>query len=88
MLCAHASQMFEWLPYNSGRLDEVPPDPAGRLAMMLQRVERGGRARAELARRTGVRVGPVATCTLAELFQISEYGRQPDDENLRALFGG
>ena len=34
MLACHVSQMFEWLPYTKGILDQVPDDPAARLAWL------------------------------------------------------
>ena len=30
MLHCHTSQMYEWLPFNAGRLEEVPPSPQDR----------------------------------------------------------
>jgi len=33
---AHVSQMYEWLPWLSGRLDAVPKDPAERKALMTK----------------------------------------------------
>lgn len=86
MLAAHVSQFFEWLPFNGGRLHEVPADDAGRLELMNSRVAQRGKALCDLARRAGVRAGDSEHCTCAELFQVSEYGRQPSDSDLRELF--
>lgn len=77
---AHASQLFEWLPYNAGTLATVPGDGAGRREFARTRFEnRGAAVRAACAPdRDGFR--------FAEAFQISEYGRQPAVGELGALF--
>lgn len=81
MCCAHASQYFEWLPYNAGELEAVPETEAARRAWLGERVRR----RAEQVReRCGQRAPAGTRC--AEAFQISEYGRQSDAEELRRLF--
>ena len=82
----HESQIFEWLPYNAGRLDEVPAGAADRRRYVLERLRARGAA---VLARPGTReaLGPAAaTTTAAEAFQISEYGRQPSEAELRALF--
>jgi len=87
MAVAHASQLFEWLPYNAGTLDQVPADAAARRAFVARRVAARGenvleRCRGELEERLGPNHG--ARC--AEAFRISEYGRQPAPDELAALF--
>ncbi|WP_309721902.1 PIG-L family deacetylase [Armatimonas sp.] len=84
MVCAHASQFFEWLPYNAGLLAEVPTDEAGRQARVRGIVERRGAYRAEKSAGARINGGP---CQHAEAFRICEYGRQPSDDELRQLFG-
>jgi LmbE family N-acetylglucosaminyl deacetylase len=84
---AHVSQIFEWLPYNAGTLDQVPPDPAGRREFATRRISGRGeavveRCRAKLEERRGANHG----IRCAEAFQISEYGRQPSAEELSTLF--
>ena len=84
-LAAHESQQFDWLPWLAGTLDQVPADEAGRLEF--------------LARRRGFRPGPSARESLvrwygdkgktvqhAEGFEICEYGKQPDEKEIRRLF--
>jgi LmbE family N-acetylglucosaminyl deacetylase len=76
----HASQLYEWLPYNSGTLDQVPEEPAARREFARRRFE---------ARAAAVRehcAPPTAGSRFAEAFQISEYGRQPSAGELRELF--
>lgn len=76
----HASQLYEWLPYNSGTLDRVPADEDGRRAYARRRFEGDGAAMREHC------APPGASYRFAEVFQISEYGRRPSAEELRDLF--
>jgi len=88
MVAAHESQVFEWLPYNACRLDQVPPaaDHQGRLAMVADQMRaRGAYRRERVAECLERCVGPNAA-RYAEAFQICEYGRVPGEEELRALF--
>jgi LmbE family N-acetylglucosaminyl deacetylase len=81
MMCAHESQFFEWIPFNMWTLDEVPKDEDDRREWLGARY----RARAaDVADKYRDRLGPVTKH--AEAFQISEYGRRPDAEELRQLF--
>ena len=76
---AHESQFFEWLPYNAGVLSEIPSDGEGRRAHVADRVKRRAEAlRDRYQAPPGVRY--------VEAFQISEYGRHPDEAELESLF--
>ena len=77
--------MFEWLPYNTGRLDRVPPDMNGRLAMIDHILRSRDGARAEKVAISGVTIPENAKCI--EAFQICEYGRKPLHDELTSLFG-
>jgi LmbE family N-acetylglucosaminyl deacetylase len=83
----HASQVYEWLPWNAGRADEVPADEPGRRAYLHRYLERDAalavEARAALERWYGP---AAAACRYAEAFEICELGRQADDAELRRLF--
>ena len=83
---AHVSQMYEWLPWLNGRLDQVPKDPAARRAMTAK--QRWGRVtdatRAALAKYYGAEAG--AKVEHAEAFEICEYGRRPDAAEVKRLF--
>jgi LmbE family N-acetylglucosaminyl deacetylase len=83
MLCAHESQFFEWLPYNSGAPDPVPADAPSRRAHVT-------RVAQDLGRRRREQCGALlpAECAYAEAFQISEYGAQPAASERTALFPG
>jgi len=86
---AHVSQFYEWLPWTSGELDDVPEDPEERKAWLTTR-----RARAitqEIRTALTKWYGPerAETTTHAEVFEVCEYGRQPDDDAdnfIRQLF--
>lgn len=88
MTCAHVSQMFEWLPYNAGRLDQVPPesDPAGRREMMARHIRARGEHRRERTQAVLHKQYGANAIRYAEAFQICEYGRVPDAEEWRDLF--
>lgn len=81
----HVSQMYEWLPYNLGILDQVPEDPEARIRFARTWMEDRGRNVAEGCRELAPERVP-ANCRFAEAYQISEYGRQPTAEELARLF--
>jgi hypothetical protein len=68
-----------------GILDRVPADPAARLEWLrTTRSERISDAvRAALKKRYAAKADSV---TNAEAFELCEYGRQPNEEELRRLF--
>jgi len=89
MVHCHASQVYEWLPYSSGTLDQVPESDADRRAWLAQQVQARFGAVADDAREVlkklyGEERG--AAIRTAESIMISEYGRRPSDEELRGLF--
>ena len=83
-LDAHVSQFYEWLPWHAGALDQVPKDPGERLAWLkAQRRFDLPEAWREAARaRYGAAAGEIRH---AEAFEITEYGRQPSEEEIRRL---
>lgn len=89
MLDAMESQVYEWLPWHDGALAEVPQDKIERLEWLKNRwgpyfEEATGRAAGALRQRYG---NAKADATrFAELFEISEYGHQPSESEIRALF--
>jgi LmbE family N-acetylglucosaminyl deacetylase len=86
MAAAHESQVFEWLPYNAGALDQVPSDPNERIQWLAERIRQRNARVMDRCRITWEErmEGNAPQC--AEAFQISEYGRQPGAEELRMLF--
>lgn len=85
-LDAHVSQVYEWLPWIGGYLDQVPADVAKREQW--------------LATNRAVRITPEVRTSLekwygkeyaaqvqhAEAFEICEYGNQPGESEIRRLF--
>ncbi len=89
MLACHESQVFEWLPYNGGYLEQVPTGQEARLEWLRGRLaERYGRVadafRCRLEERYGSPRG--GAVQFAEVFEICEYGRRPEPELLEELF--
>ena len=85
MLDAHVSQMYEWLPWHEGKLAEVPQDPAARKKWLF--TQRASKVPAEWKQALERWYGPkAASIQYAEAFEITEYGRQPDDAEIRKLF--
>lgn len=88
VLDAMDSQFYEWLPWMDGVLDQVPQEPAARRRWLEQTWDaffRGpaGREPDALQRWYGEHAAKV---TYAELFEVCEYGRQPDAAELGTLF--
>jgi LmbE family N-acetylglucosaminyl deacetylase len=85
MICAHASQFFEWLPYNAGTLSILPSDAAGQRAFVAERYKKKA---ADLRERYAALVDELGLGNpqYVEAFQISEYGRKPERNDLIDLF--
>ena len=85
MLDAHVSQMYEWLPWHDGKLDEVPKDPEARKRWLAG--QRRSRVwpdwKSALEKWYGAQA---ASIKHVEAFEITEYGRQPDEAEIRKLF--
>ncbi len=89
MLACHRSQVFEWLPYLAGTLDQVPSGEAQRLAWVRQWYGRQISPRAERFRRELIAAyGPErgARIEFAEIFEISQYGAPLDAQSRARLF--
>jgi LmbE family N-acetylglucosaminyl deacetylase len=85
-LDAHVSQFYEWLPWTVGRLEEVPEGAAARRAWLgeIRRRPIKPEVRAALVKWYGLEGGNAAEH--AEAFEVCEYGRQPNEEDIRRLF--
>jgi hypothetical protein len=83
------SQFAEWMPWHGDYLDRVPKDPAAAkkwIADAFRKRMKGvaQRYRKELTNWYGAEKGE--TVAYAEAFEVCEYGRQPTEQELRALF--
>ncbi len=85
-IAAHESQVYEWLPWLAGALDQVPKDPAARRAWLDKNREFrvSPRVREALVKKYGPEIG--GKIQAAEAFEISEYGRRPNEAELKRLF--
>lgn len=87
MLDAHVSQFYQWLPWTMGQLQLVPKLPAERKRWLatqpLAAREIQTDWREALDKRYGVRAARIQH---AEAFEITEYGRQPSEAEIRQLF--
>lgn len=89
MYHCHTSQVYEWLPYNRGGLDEVPEGEAARRAWLAKRMKAqwrrtADRFRDKLIELYGEEKG--SKVEFAEAFEISEYGSVPSKDELMKLF--
>lgn len=83
----HKSQMYEWLPFNMGILDQVPATDAERRAWMGKLRKHGWDAepyRAKLIEFYGAERG--SKIQYCEAFQDSEYGTRLTKENVHYYF--
>ena len=87
MLDAHVSQFYEWLPWTEGLLEQVPKDPAERKRWLATGPLASRKLQPEwrqgLEKRFGAQAAGVQH---AEAFEVTEYGRQPSEEEIRKLF--
>jgi hypothetical protein len=92
MLDAHASQFYEWLPYQDGTVAEAPKlesSDVTRLRWLERRWEPVLRAATQRSLHAlAARFGPdrAGRVQFAESFELSEYGGRPGAERLEELF--
>ncbi len=89
MLHCHTSQFYEWLPYNTGVLDQVPADEPARRKWLAVGIEdrlrkQAARFRKLLVQCYGEKRGNAVE--FAEAFEPCEYGAPLDDAAARRLF--
>jgi LmbE family N-acetylglucosaminyl deacetylase len=91
MLACQRTQVFEWLPYEEGILDQVPPDDSEKLIWLRAWYQRHMRPRAERFREDLIaaygadRGRRIEFC---EVYELSEYAASADLERRRTLFPG
>jgi LmbE family N-acetylglucosaminyl deacetylase len=88
MLDAHVSQFYEWLPWTVGQFEQVPKDPSERKKWLATTPMGVRQLQPEWREALEKRYGPqeAARVEHAEAFEITEYGRQPSEEEIRKLF--
>lgn len=89
MLHQHESQMYEWLPYNTNKLDDVPEQKDKRLEWLKQQwitenKKIANEYREQLIGYYGESRGD--NIKYAEAFEVSEYGSSVTEQNLSVLF--
>lgn len=89
MLHCHTSQMYEWLPYNTGMLDQVPADEKARRKWLAEQRTPSMQQVAEESREVlWKHYGPEAGAKVkyAEAFEACEYGKKLTEELIPCLF--
>jgi len=83
---AHVSQMYEWLPWIGGYLDQVPKESSERLKWLgkTRAVKISPEVRESLAKWYGEK--HASSVTYAETFEICEYGMRPSEDDIKRLF--
>lgn len=85
-LDAHTSQFYEWLPWVSGAIDEVPDGDEARRQWLRERRTSPVSEAARESLESWYGAERAEAVEHAESFQVAEYGRQPSDAEIRRLF--
>lgn len=85
-MSAHESQFFEWLPWTSGKLDEVPKTKEARLQWLKNWRKPSINKATEQSLVKWYGAEKTKLIKHAEAFEICEYGKMPSDEEIRKLF--
>lgn len=85
---AHISQFYEWLPWTSNTVANVPKDPATRKKWLSDNLKSRAAVTPEILKSLEKWYGPgkVGSDALVEVFELCEYGSQPSDKEIRDLF--
>ena len=86
-ICAHESQVFEWLPWIDGRVNEAPADPAERRKFYIDSyMSRSNVNRFKDAALKWYSAGQLQNIRYLEAYEICEYGSMPNKETIKKLF--
>lgn len=77
ILSFHESQVFEWLPYIEGYLDEVPEDAKSRIKFLIDKWANTGNVNRFLNKVNGAKY--------LEAFEVSEYGGTYTREKIKLV---
>jgi LmbE family N-acetylglucosaminyl deacetylase len=85
-MAAHESQFFEWQPWIAKNLDKVPPGEQERLEWLagISKSPLTKEKQSQLIKWYGK--AHAAKVKITESFEICEYGKKPDAEEVRRLF--
>lgn len=89
MYHCHESQVYEWLPYNAGYLDQVPKDPSQRREWLGRMWKPRSEEAANLYRDKLIAIygqEKGSQVRYAEAFQVSEYGTLLTPEQIKTYF--
>ena len=85
-LDAHVSQFYEWLPWLDGKLADVPKDPKARRDWLKKNRMFSITPAMRTALEKYYGKDAAAKVQHAEAFEICEYGRRPNAEEIKRLF--
>jgi LmbE family N-acetylglucosaminyl deacetylase len=87
-LDAHVSQFYEWLPWTNQDLANVPKDIVERKKWLLTAMEKRSAVNPEIKVSLEKWYGAQKAKDIkyVEVFEICEYGKQPDDAEIKRLF--
>jgi LmbE family N-acetylglucosaminyl deacetylase len=85
-LDSHVSQVYEWLPWVAGNLEQVPKDVVERKKWLAGTHQPPISPAVRQALEKWYGAEKAARVKVAESFEMCEYGRQPTDDELRRLF--
>ena len=86
-ICAHESQVYEWIPWNGGWLDQLPSDPAARRKFVGDRfMSRATVERFKDAASNWYTPAQIQNIKYVEAFEICEYGAMPSRARIKQLF--
>ncbi len=86
MFDAHVSQMYEWLAWHAGELNQVPKDPAARKAWLKKQRSQEPIPAVRKALEKWYGEAAAKQIKFAEAFELCEYGGRPNNDELRRLF--
>ncbi len=86
-ICAHESQVFEWLPWNNGYAKDMPADKEGKRKYIAERyLSRNQAPRYAEPALKWYTADQLKDSRYFESFEICEYGSTPSAERIKQLF--